>query len=420
MKAYELFLKSSGITIDSRHIGKDQLFLALKGPNFNGNSYVEEALNKGAIGAIVDEKRAVLGERCILVDSVLQCLQEMATLHRSKMNIPVIGLTGSNGKTTVKELLQRSLASKFSVLATQGNFNNHIGVPLTLLRITTKHDMAIIEMGANHQGEIKSYCQWAQPTHGIITNIGRAHLEGFGGIEGVFKGKMELFDFVCSSEGHVFYPYDEQRIDAPLSNYTHKTTFGLDTVANFSMPIRTQNDVLTLWQKNQMLDFQLKGAFNRNNIVGAACIADHFGIMAENYLPPLLSYNPSNNRSQYLQKNQATVVLDAYNANPSSMRASIEGFMARSGDKILILGEMKELGTFSKDEHQRLVNFVQSLPVSLALFYGQEFSTCELDVTQQLVKDKNELHRIFADKTQKECSILIKGSRSCRLEQLLD
>lgn len=420
MNAYELFLKSSGITIDSRQIRKGQLFLALKGPNFNGNSYVEEALNKGAMGAIVDEKSAVIGDNCVLVENVLRCLQDMATMHRERMNIPVIGLTGSNGKTTVKELLQRSLESKYQVLATQGNFNNHIGVPLTLLRITSKHNMAIIEMGANHQGEIKNYCQWAQPTHGVITNIGRAHLEGFGGIAGVLKGKMELFDFVCASKGHVFYPNDEQGIDASLSNYSQKTTFGLDPIADFSMPIHTHSDTLTLSQKDQTLDFQLKGAFNRNNIIGAACIADHFGVKAENYLPPLLRYNPSNNRSQYLQKNKATVVLDAYNANPSSMRASIEAFVARSGDKILILGEMKELGEFSKDEHQKLVDFVQSLPVSITLFYGQAFETCQFGKNQQFVNNRNNLRQTLINRSQKECSILIKGSRSCRLEQLLD
>ena len=216
MNAYDLFLQSSGVTIYTRKVFKNQLFVALKGPNFNGNDFAKEALDQGAIGAIVDEKKAVIDQRCILVEDSLECLQQMAATHRETLNIPVIGLTGSNGKTTVKELLQRSLSAKYTVLSTKGNFNNHIGVPLTLLRITPEHELAIIEMGANHQGEIKSYCAWAKPTHGLITNIGKAHLEGFGGLEGVLRGKMELFDAVCSSDDFI---HTEEEIAKRLIDY---------------------------------------------------------------------------------------------------------------------------------------------------------------------------------------------------------
>ncbi len=420
MKAYELFLQSSGITIDTRKVYSNQLFVALKGPNFNGNRFVQDALNQGAMGAIVDEEEAVVGENCILVEDSLKCLQHMALKHRERFSIPVIGLTGSNGKTTVKELLQRGLSAQFNVLATKGNFNNHIGVPLTLLRITQDHDIAIIEMGANHQGEIESYCTWAKPSHGLITNIGKAHLEGFGGLEGVLKGKMELFDAVCSSGGEVFYPSTEEGIAKLLSNYTHKTSFGLQPSADFSLPIEVDGDILKYCDHEEKTPFHLKGSFNRNNVLGAAALCSHFAIQSEDYLPPLLEYNPENNRSQYLKRNKATIVLDAYNANPSSMRASIDGFMARAGKKILILGEMKELGEYSRDEHQALADYLQALDISESLFFGDEFSRCCLAGNQTFYTNKEDLKEHLLHQSNSPCSILIKGSRSCRLEELLD
>ena len=420
MKAYELFLQSSGISIDTRHVFKNQLFVALKGPNFNGNHFVQDALNQGAIGAIVDEKEAVVSPRCILVDDCLKCLQNMALKHRERFTIPVIGLTGSNGKTTVKELLHRGLSAQFNVLATKGNFNNHIGVPLTLLRIKKDHDIAIIEMGANHQGEIKSYCAWAKPSHGLITNIGKAHLEGFGGLDGVLHGKMELFDAVCSSGGEIFYPFNEEGITKKLGNYPHKTTYGLKPSASFSLPIETDGDILQYCDEQKKIPFQLKGNFNSNNIIGAAALCNHFSVKAADYLPPLLEYNPQNNRSQYLERNKATIVLDAYNANPSSMRASIDGFMARPGKKILILGEMKELGEYSKDEHQALVDYLQTLGISQSLFFGDEFSTCLLAGNQTFYANKASLKDHLLRQSKSPCSILIKGSRSCKLEELLD
>ena len=420
MKAYELFLRSSGITIDTREVFKNQLFVALKGPNFNGNHFVQDALNQGAIGAIVDEEEALIGENCILVEDSLKCLQHMALKHRERFTIPVIGLTGSNGKTTVKELLQRGLSAQFNVLATKGNFNNHIGVPLTLLRITEDHEIAIIEMGANHQGEIKNYCTWAKPSHGLITNIGKAHLEGFGGLEGVLKGKMELFDAVCSSGGEVFYPAAEEGIAKMLSNYTDKTSFGLQPSADFSLPIEVDGDILQHCDREKKTPFHLKGSFNRNNVIGAAALCNHFSIKSEDYLPPLLEYNPENNRSQYLKRNKATIVLDAYNANPSSMRASIDGFMARAGKKILILGEMKELGKYSRDEHQALVDYLQALDISQSLFYGDEFSHSLLAENQTFYTNKEDLKQHLTHQSNSPCSILIKGSRSCRLEELLD
>lgn len=422
MKAYELFLRSSGITIDTRQVYKNQLFVALKGPNFNGNHFVQDALDQGAIGAIVDEKDAVIGENCILVDDALECLQNMALKHRERFTIPVIGLTGSNGKTTVKELLQRGLSSQYNVLSTKGNLNNHIGVPLTLLRITRDHDFAIIEMGANHQGEIKSYCSWVKPTHGMITNIGKAHLEGFGGLEGVLHGKMELFDAVCSSGGTVFYPFIEKDIAQKLGTYSHKTTYGIDPSADFYLPVEIDGDVLQIRQhpNPKKATFQLKGNFNRNNIIGAAALCNHFSLKEDDYLPPLLAYNPQNNRSQYIEKNKATIVLDAYNANPSSMRASIDGFMARPGKKILILGEMKELGEYSRDEHQALVDYLQALDISESLFFGHEFSHCHLAGNQTFYTNKGDLKEHLLHQSNKLCSILIKGSRSCKLEELLD
>lgn len=420
MKAYELFLQSSGITIDTRKVYSNQLFVALKGPNFNGNRFVQDALNQGAIGAIVDEEEAAVGENCILVEDSLKCLQHMALKHRERFSIPVIGLTGSNGKTTVKELLQRGLSTQFNVLATKGNFNNHIGVPLTLLRITQDHDIAIIEMGANHKGEIESYCTWAKPSHGLITNIGKAHLEGFGGLEGVLKGKMELFDAVCSSGGEVFYPAAEEGIAKMLSNYTEKTSFGLQPSADFSLPIEVDGDILQHCDQEKKTPFHLKGSFNRNNVIGAAALCNHFSIKSEDYLPPLLEYNPENNRSQYLKRNKATIVLDAYNANPSSMRASIDGFMARAGKKILILGEMKELGKYSRDEHQALVDYLQTLDISESLFYGDEFSHALLAGNQSFYTNKEDLKEHLLHQSNSPCSILIKGSRSCRLEELLD
>lgn len=420
MKAYELFLLSSGITIDTRHVYKNQLFVALKGPSFNGNHFVKDALNQGAIGAIVDEKEAVIGENCILVEDSLACLQHIALTHRESFTIPVIGLTGSNGKTTVKELLQRGLSSQFNVLATKGNFNNHIGVPLTLLRITQDHDIAIIEMGANHQGEIKSYCSWANPSHGLITNIGKAHLEGFGGLEGVLQGKMELFDAVCSSGGEVFYPSAEEGIAKKLGNYSQKTTYGLEPSTDFSLPIEIDGDILQYCDQQKKTPFQLKGSFNKNNIIGAAALCSHFSIKAEVYLPPLLAYNPQNNRSQYLERNKATIVLDAYNANPSSMRASIDGFMARPGKKILILGEMKELGKYSREEHQALIDYLQALDMVESMFFGDEFSHCLLAVNQTYYANKGDLKKHLLHKSNNPCSILIKGSRSCKLEELID
>ena len=407
---YALFLTSSGVETDSRKSIDNKLFFALKGENFDGNSYALSAIKKGAKAAIVDNTEIAANPKCFLVDDVLQTLQSLANHHRNQFDIPVIALTGSNGKTTTKELLTAVLSTSHCVLATEGNLNNHIGVPLTLLQLTQAHTHAIIEMGANHLKEIDFLCRITQPTHGLITNIGKAHLEGFGSEEGVLQGKTELYRFLEKNDGVVFVNQENSK----LVNSLGKNLSIAYTPSDFI--IHKDHPTLEILFNNIKIKTQLAGIYNKNNIAAAVCVGSAFGVSVEQSATAISDYTPVNHRSQLVQQNNKTIVLDAYNANPTSMHAAVNSFSKRAGKKAVILGTMAELGLHEANEHKALVKLVKTMKMECCYWVGSPYKpfvdeNC-FETTEDLVTQlKN--NPIEADE------ILVKGSRSVRLENLL-
>ena len=407
---YALFLTSSGVETDSRKSLDNKLFFALKGENFDGNSYALSAIKKGAKAAIVDNTEIAANPKCFLVDDVLQTLQSLANHHRNQFDIPVIALTGSNGKTTTKELLTAVLSTSHCVLATEGNLNNHIGVPLTLLQLTQAHTHAIIEMGANHLKEIDFLCRITQPTHGLITNIGKAHLEGFGSEEGVLQGKTELYRFLEKNDGVVFVNQENSK----LVNSLGKNLSIAYTPSDFI--IHKDHPTLVLSFNNIKTNTQLAGSYNRTNIAAAVCVGSTFGVSVEQSAAAISDYTPVNHRSQLVQKNNKSIVLDAYNANPTSMHAAVISFSKRTGKKAVILGTMGELGTHEAKEHQVLVNLVETVGIDYCYWVGDPYKPFVdanwFETTEDLAMHLK-TNPINADE------ILVKGSRSVRLENLL-
>lgn len=418
---FNLFKEASGgVTTDTRNCGPGMIFFALKGENFDGNLFVKQALEKGCIAAVSDDSKNSDKENVFIVDDVLTSLQDLARDYRRTFDAPVLGLTGSNGKTTTKELINAVLATKYKTHATAGNFNNHIGVPLTILSAPADSEFLIIEMGANHQKEIALLASIAEPTHGIITNIGRAHLEGFGGLEGVKKGKKELYDFIRKNGGVAFANGKHPKVVESCERM-ERVLFGLEE----SLPIAWfEENKRFKWKSNEFesrsCKTQLEGDYNLENIEAAICIGEYFNVERNQIAEAIEGYTPSNNRSQVHDSERNKVILDAYNANPSSMSKALKSFAENiSGETLVILGDMKELGDYSFESHGEIVSLCEELGLK-AIYVGEEFlkaGTKREGVFYSSVEDlienaENEL-------AFEETTVLLKGSRGMKMERLL-
>jgi UDP-N-acetylmuramoyl-tripeptide--D-alanyl-D-alanine ligase len=398
------------------------IFFALKGPSFNGNAFANQALDSGASYAIIDEPEFFKNERTILVNNVLETLQQLALHHRKQFHIPFIAITGSNGKTTTKELIHAVLSTQFKTYTTEGNLNNHIGIPLTILRVKKDAEMAVIEMGANHQKEIASYCLYTAPTHGLITNCGKAHLEGFGGVEGVRKGKGELFDFLRENNGLVFVNHDDEYL--PLMSSGIKASIGYGSKEGAVQGSILANDpFVEVSIHHAQNSFEIKtnlvGSYNLPNILAAVAIGLHFGVPSEKIRHGIEQYAPSNSRSQLLKKGGNSIVLDAYNANPSSMKLAIENFAGMGGyNKVLFLGAMAELGDESLEEHQNILNLISKHSWQLVVLVGGDFQKLEHPYIR--FSNSDEAANWLTDHPLEGSHILVKGSRSSKMERILD
>ncbi len=432
---YQLFTQHPVISTDTRKIAAGSLFFALKGDKFDANTFAEQAIAAGAAYAIIDNPAYQLGDKYILVADVLTALQDLARYHRKQLSIPVIGLTGTNGKTTTKELINAVLSQKFKTLATQGNLNNHIGVPLTILSIDRTHEIAVIEMGANHQKEIALLSSIAQPSHGLITNIGKAHLEGFGGVEGIKKGKGELYDFLKADDGVAFVNGDDPVLmDMQKSRPLSKVVlYGTSNKDNSVIGKLTENSpLLALEWTNRLSDesypvkTQLTGAYNLDNILAAICIGVYFELAADEINAGITGYQPQNNRSQIKQTETNTLICDYYNANPSSMQVAIENIGKLQTDKkVLILGDMFELGDESPAEHAAIIKKALDTDVDERIFIGHDFVKQGSGIKNQKsgVKFYNtaeEAIEALKEHPIRNSTILIKGSRGMALERLVD
>lgn len=408
---YSIFKEHSTICTDSRKIKEKSIFFALKGENFNGNEYAFKAINDGCSYAIIDEQDFNIHQNTILVKDVLTTLQELAKYHREQLSIPIIGITGTNGKTTSKELINTVLNSKKNCYATKGNLNNHIGVPLSILEINKEHEIAIIEMGANHQKEIEFLCNIAQPTHGVITNIGSAHLEGFGNLQAVINTKNELYQFIAKTNGHLFVNSADDLL-LKLSDSISKTTYG--ETGDLKGEIKSNTPFLTLIYQSYPINSQLIGNFQFSNIMLAICIGDYFDISTSNIKNSIESYTPTNNRSQIIESKNNILILDAYNANPSSMKAMLLSFSEQKHtNKLCILGDMLELGKESEKEHQGIVTLCKKLNLN-CYYIGEEFKK----VNQESFENRRAFEKELEQKVISEKTILLKGSRGIGLEKL--
>jgi UDP-N-acetylmuramoyl-tripeptide--D-alanyl-D-alanine ligase len=429
---YEIYLQNPEITTDTRKLSHGCFFFALKGDNFDGNKFAASALESGASYAVVDDATVCLSERYLLVEDVLSSLQALAKHHRKQFDIPVIGITGSNGKTTTKELLSVVLSTHYSTHYTKGNFNNHIGVPLTLLSMPKETEVAVIEMGANHVGEIDFLCNIALPTHGIITNIGKAHLEGFGGLEGVKKAKSELYRFLQKTKGLVFINKDEKYL-TQLSKVNDKKIFYKATTevkdTNYTTKLVEEFPFLSVQfetdQKEMItINSQLIGRYNFNNIMTAICLGNYFKVPDLKIKQAIEAYQPGNNRSQIVKKETNTFILDAYNANPSSMKNALENFKKMDDkNKVAILGDMRELGIESESEHKHLYIYAQKCNIDTLVFVGTEFDKIKPKKALQNTIHFTDVEKCkvwFQSQSFSNAIFLIKGSRSIKLETLLN
>lgn len=430
---YSHFISSKGVTTDTRKIENGQLFFALKGPNFNGNKYAQQAIEKGASLAIIDEPEQAHNPQTFLVEDVLESLQELARHHRHQLKIPVIAITGSNGKTTTKELVKSVLSTTFKTFATHGNLNNHIGVPLSLLSITQEHQMAIIEMGANHQTEINQLCRIAEPNFGLITNIGLAHLEGFGGPEGVKKGKGELFEFLDAFGGRAFVNMNDDAI-AEIAYFMQKaTTYGTGKFYNTNGIIASPSPFLKVsWEPRKskhkqpiseplLIQTQLTGAYNLDNVLAAIAVGTRFKLTAESIKKGIEEYAPTNNRSQVVEQDGNTFIYDFYNANPSSMTAALNNLkLLFNTKKIAILGDMLELGAFAKEEHQKIADLAIQNEIDVLVLVGPYFGETNKSGNTFHFKDSQMAKEWFDTQSFANAAILIKGSRSLKMERIVE
>ena len=429
---YNIFLQHPIITTDSRDVPQGSIFFALKGENFNGNAYAKAALEQGAAFAIIDEQEYTEAgdERLIVVEDVLNTLQQLAQLHRTSLGTTIIGITGTNGKTTTKELIAAVLKKKYNVLYTQGNLNNHIGVPKTLLQLNKEHQIAVIEMGANHPGEIKALTEIVQPDYGIITNVGKAHLLGFGSFEGVIRTKGELYDFLREDCGTVFINNDNPHLQA-ISTGLRLIRYGQEA----NDELLTQGELLECnpflkfqWFNGQRttdnrltVQTQLIGSYNLDNALAAACIGTFFAVPDEDINAALEGYAPSNNRSQLTVTEKNRLIVDAYNANPTSMKAALDNFrLMKVNQKMCILGDMKELGEASAEEHQKIVELLQTCGFECVWLVGEEFGRTTHPDEYKTFKNVNEVKEAIIAHQPQEHTILIKGSNSTKLIQVVE
>ncbi|HET7116252.1 MAG TPA: UDP-N-acetylmuramoyl-tripeptide--D-alanyl-D-alanine ligase [Hanamia sp.] len=418
---YKIYQRFPSIQTDSRKLQKDDFFFALKGPNFNGNHFVRQALDTGAAYVAADESLGFEDDRIINVDNVLETLQQLAKYHRQQFHIPFIAITGSNGKTTTKELLHEVLSSTFKTYTTKGNLNNHIGIPLTILKIKQDAEIAVIEMGANHLNEISGYCAYAQPTHGLITNIGKAHLEGFGSVENVKKGKGELFDYLKNNEGTAFVNTDDVAV-FELSKSMKDVIFYGSKSENAKGIILKNDPFIQVKIDNTepiIIRTNLVGGYNLPNILAAFCVGNYFKVENEKIKSAIENYSPSNSRSQLIQKNSNTIILDAYNANPGSMKAAIENFAnLKSDKKVLLLGSMMELGDESEKEHATIVSLIDQHKWYAVVLVGKNFKEIKSNYIncENSLQAKDWLKNAHLHNAQ----ILIKGSRSMQMEKVLE
>lgn len=420
---YERYLANPSVETDSRKVKQGDIFFALKGPNFNGNHYARQALTVGAACCVVDEETDVKDPRIIKVDDCLVALQQLAKKHREQFNIPFIAITGSNGKTTTKELIHVVLNAAYKTYTTEGNLNNHIGIPLTILKIKSDAEMAVIEMGANHQKEIEEYCKYTLPTHGMITNCGKAHLEGFGGEAGVRKAKGELFDYLRANNGTAFIYNDY--------DYLLEMSKGIPTIISYGttdavIAGQSKQDsgqfltvIITKGADIREIKTQLVGSYNLPNVLAAVCLGKTFKVADEKIKHALETYSPSNSRSQLMEKDGNKIILDAYNANPSSMKAAVENFAQLPGaKKVLILGGMMELGNESIAEHKSLVDLINKFKWENVVLVGKDY----LDLPDQFIHFNNavEANEWYKQQQFIDAQVLVKGSRSMQMEKVLD
>lgn len=420
---YNRFTECNGLTTDSRHCPEGSMFLALKGETFNGNAFAAQSLTQGCRYAVVDEPQYASPEnpRIILVDNCLDTLQKLANYHRRRLGTRMIGVTGTNGKTTTKELIATVLGEKFKVLYTQGNFNNHIGVPLTLLRLKLEHEMAVIEMGANHPGEIKTLVHIAEPDYGIITNVGKAHLQGFGSFEGVIRTKGELYDFLREKGNSTIFIQNENpylnKIATGLTCVRYGQTPGLDVTGKVVSCSPFLRFSWTAEGTSHEVQTHLIGSYNLDNALAAVTIGRYFGVEDAKICHALSSYVPQNNRSQLVHTASNTLIVDAYNANPTSMMAALENFrQMEAAHKVAILGDMKELGEGSHEEHQKVVDFLKECGFERVMLVGPEFGGTSSSFEHY--KDAKEVEALLAAHPLQGCCVLVKGSNSMKLSEL--
>jgi UDP-N-acetylmuramoyl-tripeptide--D-alanyl-D-alanine ligase len=426
---YSHFLKYPIAVTDTRAILPDSIFFALKGPNFNANEFAEKALESGSKFAVIDEAKYKKDDRFILVEDVLTTLQKLANHHRKQFSIPVLALTGTNGKTTTKELIHAVLSQKFNVLSTKGNLNNHIGVPLTLLNLKKEHDFAVIEMGANKRGDIKELCDIADPDYGMITNIGKAHLEGFGDIESVLQTKTEIYQHIRNKKGKIFINTDNLLLKEKGNDLSHES-YGFNSGnlrgRNIQVNPFLSLEIISFNRENVenseekiQIQTHLVGTYNAENILAACCIGNFFGVENQKIKSGLENYIPSNNRSQIIQKENCTILMDAYNANPSSMKAAIENFAAiHHPDKYFVLGDMFELGESSELEHQQVIELADEKNLK-GIFVGKAFFSLKNEKNKFLTTTE-EAKTLIQLELKKGRLYLIKGSRGMKLETLLE
>ena len=419
---HQLFLESSGVSTDTRNIKQNALFFALKGVNFNGNTFAHQALKSGAKYVVIDEVVSPANERFILVDNVLETLQALANFHRKHLGLPIIALTGSNGKTTTKELIHAVLKPHFKTVATVGNLNNHIGVPLTLLSMTVATEIGIVEMGANHAKEIAMLCEIAQPNIGYITNFGKAHLEGFGSEQGVVKAKSELYDYLKANSGIIILNSDDPKQVAQVGAYDRIYTFSeaLETAVN--VKLTATQPFLSLALQNITINTNLVGNYNVYNCAAALAIGTHYKLTPLQLKEVIEAYVPANNRSQIIKQNTNEILLDAYNANPSSMEVALDNFKSiQNSHKLAVLGDMFELGTTSVKEHLEVVNQAMLTKGCIFYFVGSHFFEHKTDHPKlQFFKTFDDLQLHLEQSTISNTSILIKGSRGMALERVLE
>ncbi len=418
-KLYKRFLHASGVQTDTRKLAPGEMFFALKGPSFNGNQFVHQALEAGASCVVMDEQTGWEDDRIVHTPDALSALQDLARHHRRQFNIPVLAITGSNGKTTTKELIHAVLSKKYKTHTTRGNLNNHIGIPITLLSMPVQTALAVIEMGANHQKEIEGYCTYVEPTHGIITNCGKAHLEGFGGVEGVRKGKGELYDYLRSHNGTVFMMKDYEYLVNMSQGIKKIITYGTEEADLTGRVARGDSFLEVSWDGHQNIHTKLAGDYNLPNVLVALTVGNYFGVDETDMIEAIESYEPSNSRSQMIERNTNRIILDAYNANPTSMSAAIHNLIRQSHPrKCVMLGGMMELGEDSLAEHAALVKLLQTQSWLDVCLVGGDF--LKIPHPYRSFPDARSAAEWYREHPIDDAMILVKGSRSMKMECLAE